>query len=159
MLNREPPSTTLPKVCIAKHRRKSCQIKEKVLEEEKPIEQKLEIEKPEEKKEEKNKDEKENLKINIEEKKEQPIAPESLKVKLNIIQAETKPVKKIFCRNEILYKFDWKEDKMKIFASRKEDKLFVYKEPKGEEKQKVQKLKTLKKIKNFRDFISKRLGE
>jgi hypothetical protein len=65
--------------------------------------------------------------------------------------------KSIFLRNEIKYEYLWKRNKIQVFESRREDKLFSYKLPSFRLDKKKSKLNTLKKVKKFRDLINAKL--
>ena len=92
-----------------------------------------------------------NIKINelksIESEKEDPDLG-------NIKKVSTK---RVFVRNEILYEYLWKSEKIRIFESRKEDKMFVFKQKLSKEDNKLKKVKNLKKINKFRTLIESRL--
>jgi hypothetical protein len=79
------------------------------------------------------------------------------RVLLNIQQMKESTAKRVFVRNEILYQYLWRSNKIKIFESRKEDKMFAFKPPKSEIENKLNKLEILKKTNKFRQLISKRL--
>ena len=65
--------------------------------------------------------------------------------------------KRVFVRNEILYEYLWKPGTSRLFASRKEDKLFALRETTPLDSRRRHRLRRLQKVSKFRQFINKRL--
>ena len=81
----------------------------------------------------------------------------SNRVLLNLEEMKECTGKRVFVRNEILYEYSLKFDKVNVLGSRKEDKMFALKTRLTDEQRKLGKLRMYKKVDKFRQLIASKL--
>ena len=102
----------------------------------------------------KSQESKQNKSLN--EKSQNKASNQNFKTRNKKANISSKRDKKVYVRNDILYQYNYKKNALKIFESRKEDKIFSFQSRKSEVMTAKRKLNMLKKTRAFRNLIEKK---